>query len=158
MSGKLTGNTQSAIGPETILFGIGNSGRSDDGLGWAFLDRIQQEPGFRGRIEYRYQLQVEDAALISRAEHVIFVDSYKGELPDGFQWKPCRPSGDFEFTTHVLPPRAVMFLCRDLYGKTPHADLLMIQGTSWDLRIGMSPEAEIRLDKAIRSFKENELA
>ena len=158
MSGKLPGKNRVGIGPETILFGIGNSGRGDDGLGWAFLDRIQQESGFSGRIEYRYQLQVEDAALISRTKRVVFVDSYKGELPGGIQWKPCRPSGDFEFTTHVLPPRAVMFLCQDLYGKTPRADLLMIQGTSWDLRIGMSPEAELRLDKAIQFFKENELA
>jgi hydrogenase maturation protease len=145
----------SGIEPETILFGIGNSGRGDDGLGWAFLDRIQQESEFRGRIEYRYQLQVEDAALVSRAERVIFVDSYQGELPGGIQWKPCKPSKDFEFTTHVLPARAVMFLCQDLYGKAPRADLLMIQGTSWDLRIGMSPEAELRLDKALRFFKES---
>ena len=158
MNGKLPGNTPPAIGPETILFGIGNSGRSDDGLGWAFLDRIQQDSGFRGRIEYRYQLHVEDAALISRAEHVIFVDSYKGELPDGFQWEPCRPSGDFEFTTHVLPPRAVMYICEDLYGKSPRADVLMIQGSSWDLRIGMSPEAEFHLDRALRFFKENDFA
>jgi hydrogenase maturation protease len=157
VSGKLPGNNGAGIGPETILFGIGNSGRSDDGLGWAFLDRIQQESEFRGRIEYRYQLQVEDAALISRAERVIFVDSYKGELPGGIQWKPCKPSKDFEFTTHVLPPRAVMYICEDLYRNPPRANVLMIQGSSWDLRIGMSPEAELHLDKALRFFKENEL-
>jgi len=151
-------NRRFGIGPETILFGIGNSGRGDDGLGWAFLDRIQQESEFRGQIEYRYQLQVEDAALVSRAERVIFIDSHKGELPGGFQWKPCMPSKDFEFTSHVLPPRAVMYFCEDLYGKSPRADVLMIQGSSWDLRIGMSSEAKLHLDKALRFFKENELA
>ncbi len=158
MSGILPGNNGAGAGPETILFGIGNSGRSDDGLGWAFLDRIQQESEFRGRIEYRYQLQVEDAALISRAERVIFVDSYKGELPGGFQWKPCKPSKDFEFTSHVLPPRAVMYFCENLYGKSPRADVLMIQGSFWGLGIGMSPEAELRLDKALRFFNQNKSA
>lgn len=139
--------------PETLLIGIGNSGRSDDGLGWAFLDRIQQGAAFGGRVEYRYQLQVEDAALISDMEHVIFVDSYRGELPNGFQLTRCEPLREFAFTTHVLPPGAVLFLCRDLYGRVPRADALMIQGTSWDLHIGMSPEAERRLEDALQFFE-----
>jgi hydrogenase maturation protease len=139
--------------PETLLIGIGNSGRSDDGLGWAFLDRIQQEAAFDGRVEYRYQLQVEDAALINDAEHVIFVDSYRGELPNGFQLARCEPLREFAFTTHVLPPGAVLSLCQDLYKRVPRADALMIQGTCWDLRIGMSREAERRLENALVFFK-----
>ena len=142
------------IGPGTLLFGIGNSGRGDDGLGWAFVDQILEAPAFAGRAEYRYQLQVEDAALISRAARVVFVDSYNGELPGGFRWQPCEPSESFEFTTHVLPPRAILYYCQDLYGKTPPADVLMIQGTSWDLGAGLSPEAEERLQRALRFFRE----
>jgi len=138
---------------ETLLIGIGNSGRSDDGLGWAFLDRIQQEAAFDGRVEYRYQLQVEDAALVSDVKHVIFIDSYSGELPNGFQLTRCEPLSEFTFTTHVLLPGAVLSICRDLYGRVPSADALMIQGTSWDLHIGMSPEAEGRLVDALRFFE-----
>jgi len=144
--------------PDTLLFGIGNSGRSDDGLGWSFLDRIKQETDFAGQFEYRYQLQVEDAALVRDAQHVIFLDSYQGELSGGFAWKPCEPSEDFQFTTHVLPPRGVMHFCQQLYGKKPRADLLMIQGTNWDLRLGMSPEAERHLEDALRFFKDKILA
>lgn len=135
-----------------LLFGIGNCGRSDDGLGWAFLDRVQQQAEFPGQVEYRYQLQVEDAAMVSRAERVIFVDSYQGALPGGFQWTPCNPSRDFEFTSHVLAPSAVMYLCQDLYGKVPPAELLLIQGDSWDLDTSMSVAAQQRLEKALESF------
>jgi hydrogenase maturation protease len=141
------------FGPDTVLFGIGNCGRSDDGLGWAFLDRILEETGFPGQVEYRYQLQVEDAALARCAGRVLFVDSYHGALPGGFRWERCRPSGDFEFTSHVLPPQAVLFFCQDLYGATPRADLLTIQGTSWDLNNGLSPEAESHLNGAVRFFR-----
>jgi hydrogenase maturation protease len=137
------------------MIGIGNSGRSDDGLGWAFVDRICRESAFDGQVEYRYQLQVEDAALISEFERVIFVDSHQGKLANGFQLTRCEPLREFAFTTHVLPPGAVLSLCRDLYGKTPDADLLMIQGTSWNLQIGMSPEAALRLDEAVQFFKHN---
>lgn len=135
-----------------LLFGIGNCGRGDDGLGWAFLDRLQQGTAFPGQVEYRYQLQVEDAALVSRAERVIFIDSFKGNLPAGFQWMPCEPSKNFEFTSHVLAPSAVMYLCQDLYGQQPPADLLLIQGDCWDLQTRMSAAAQSRLEMALASF------
>lgn len=138
----------------TLLFGIGNSGRSDDGLGWAFLDRLQQESGFPGLFEYRYQLQVEDAAMVSLADRVIFIDSFRGSLPGGFLWTPCIPSRNFEFTSHVLDPAAVMFLCQDLYSKSPPAELLLIQGDQWDLRTSMSAAAKRRLDAAMESFSQ----
>jgi hydrogenase maturation protease len=138
----------------TLLLGIGNSGRGDDGLGWAFLDRIRRAAAFAGRLEYRYQLQVEDAALISSAQRVVFVDSWQGELPGGFCWQPCAPAADFEFTTHALSPQAVMHLCRDLYRRIPRAHLLTIQGSRWDLSTGLSPAAEGRLEQALRFFRE----
>jgi len=153
LSGHTHTDNRPGIGPDTVIFGIGNSGRSDDGLGWAFLDCIAKEPGFSGRVEYRYQLGVEDAALIRDMQQVIFVDSHRGDLHGGFQWKPCKPSADFEFTTHVLPPGAVLFLCEDLYGQTPRADLLMIQGSTWELQVGLSQEADQRLEKALGFFR-----
>ena len=150
-----SGSAENPGGAEfrSLLIGIGNSGRSDDGLGWAFVDRIRQDAVFGGRIEYRYQLQVEDAALISGLQRVIFVDSYRGELPGGFKLVRCEPSSEYAFTTHVLPPGAVLALCRDLYGAVPRAETLIIQGTSWELGIGMSPEAERRLADALQFFR-----
>lgn len=153
MSEKRSAENRDSIQSESLLIGIGNSGRSDDGLGWAFLDRIQRQPAFDGRVEYRYQLQVEDAALISDVKHVVFIDSYNGELPNGFQLTRCDPIKEFEFTSHVLPPGAVLSLCQDIYGVAPRADVLMIQGTSWDLNIGMSTAAEGRLVEALQFFE-----
>jgi hypothetical protein len=51
-----------------------------------------------------------------------------------------------------------MHYCLDLYGKSPRADLLIIEGTRWGLGAGMSPQAEHHLDKALQFFKENVLA
>ena len=158
MSIELPVKGQTGFEPATLVFGIGNSGRSDDGLGWVFLDWLQQDSQFPGQVEYRYQLQVEDAALVSRAGRVIFVDSYQGTLPGGFQWKSCGRTNDFEFTSHVLPPRAVMYFCRDLYGKSPPADILMIQGSSWGLGTEVSPAAKHHLASALRFFKNKVLS
>lgn len=153
MSEDRPNENRPSLEPGTLVFGIGNSARSDDGLGWAFLDRLQEETILSGQLEYRYQLQVEDAALISGVDRVIFIDSYRGDLPNGFQWTPCEPMKEFAFTTHVLPPGAVLSLCRDLYGKSPRADTLMVQGACWDLQIGISPEAERHLENALRFFR-----
>lgn len=153
MSANLKQAPRPGLGTDTLLFGVGNCGRRDDGLGWAFLDRIQHEPACLASIEYRYQLQVEDAAQVARAQRVIFIDSFRGEIPGGYLWSPCTASESFEFTTHVLPPRGVMHYCRDLYGKSPPADTLMIQGVAWNLEQGMSPEACRNLESALDFFR-----
>ena len=141
------------LGPDDLLFGIGNCGRADDGLGWAFLDRVRHQNGFKCPVEYRYQLQVEDAAQVARTRRVVFVDSYNGDLPGGFRWMPCAASEQFEFTTHVLPPRGVMHYCQSLYGASPTADILMIQGYDWGLRNGISDAALANLEHALAFFR-----
>lgn len=142
--------TQEATGgPATFLIGIGNSGRRDDGLGWAFLERAENAGTFNGRVEYRYQLQVEDAALIRDARRVIFVDACREPLDGGFRLTRCMPSREFEYTSHVLPPQAVLQICLDLYGSAPPAELLLIQGEDWGLGLGLSHPARENLGRAV---------
>ncbi len=131
-----------------LLLAIGNDGRADDGLGWAFGRRLEAEPAFAGEVEYRFQLQVEDALLAAGYEVVFFVDASREALPDGFDCVRCHPEEGATYTTHFLTPGAVLRLCRDLYDAAPAAYLLRIQGESWDLEIGLSPSAQARLDRA----------
>lgn len=144
------------VHPDALVFGIGNSARADDGLGWAFLDHLQSMEAFRGKAEYRYQLQVEDAALVAEAGQVVFVDACQGELPGGFQWQTCEPSADFQFSTHALPPRSVLALCEDLYGQAPPAVLLKIQGSEWELGTGLGAAAQHHLEQALDSLRVHE--
>lgn len=136
-----------------LLVGIGNSGRGDDGLGWAFVETIEKKDKFLGDTVLRYQLQVEDAELISRYEEVIFVDAFEGESKDGFLYKECLPTKDFSFTTHRLPPETVLYLCQELYQKKPKAHLLLIDGIKWKLEIGLSEVAKQNLDSALTFFE-----
>ena len=158
MSAVLKEPVRPGLGPDDLVFGIGNCGRSDDGLGWAFLDRIRNEEGFECPVEYRYQLQVEDAARVASARRVVFVDSYDGELPGGFRWMPCEASEHFEFTSHVLPPRGVLHYCESLYGASPRAEILMIQGHDWGLRNRMSNGALVNLENALAFFRKTVLS
>ena len=157
MSGEFTCGRRLA-GPPTqdlsksLLIGIGNDGRSDDGLGWAFLKAIEKKNDFDGDLLYRFQLQIEDAETISRASHVVFVDACRHALPNGYLLEACQPVADVAYTSHQLNPQTVLFLCQHLYERTPTADLLLIEGCSWDLEIGLSASAQTNLNAALRFF------
>ncbi len=64
-----------------LVIAIGNCGRNDDGLGWKFADYLRERGTGNMDIEYRYQLQVEDALLVSGYDLVFFVDASHANLP-----------------------------------------------------------------------------
>ncbi|MGB8380063.1 MAG: hypothetical protein WCG47_02240 [Dermatophilaceae bacterium] len=93
--------------PSALIYGIGNVGRQDDGLGWAFVDRIEQQPDRpRAQLVRGYQLALEDADLVSRASRVLFVDSTKQSTVRCFSLYRPTPRLDFSFTSHAClsPP------------------------------------------------------
>ncbi len=141
-----------------LLIGIGNSGRGDDGLGWAFVQAIEKQGDFYGNTLLRYQLQVEDAELISQYDQVIFADAFQGYLEAGFSFKKCIAAKDFSFTTHRLAPETVLYLCQELYQKKPTAFMLLINGEKWDLEMGLSLVGYKNLQHAFRFFNEEIIA
>ena len=139
-----------------IIIGIGNNGRQDDGLGWLFLDFLEEQHSDID-IEYRYQLQIEDADLISNYKTVIFVDATKEETENGFYLEPCHPSEKYSFSTHALAPETVLYLSDKLYDHNPDASIFAIQGYDWELMIGLSEKGTINLNKAKKHFKDTVL-
>ncbi len=140
------------VNQNIVMLGIGNVGRQDDGLGWKFLEKIKNSKCFRGEAHYRYQLNVEDADVIKDADRVFVVDAYKGQLENGFIVEPCKPDGSFEFTSHALQPEAVLALCQKLYKKHPKMCKVKIQGFEWELKEGLTEQAQQNLTKAIEFF------
>ena len=135
-----------------LIIGIGNCSRRDDGLGWAFLDEIKKKMPVGPELIYKYQLNIEDAEMITEADTIIFIDAFSGELENGFSFEECLPVDSFEFTTHALSPGVIVSLCKNLYDSEPNAYVLKIQGTEWELKDGLSPLAEINLQKALEFF------
>lgn len=130
-----------------MIIGIGNSSRGDDGLGWKFLDDLVV--GERIDLEYRYQLQVEDAAVISSYDEVIFVDAIARSLREGFVFIPCEPKQTSSFTTHRLEPGAVLWLCQELYREKPVAYVMAIEGVDFQLGQSLSKVARSNLVQAV---------
>ena len=137
---------------ETLLIGIGNSAREDDGLGWAFLEQVEGSTSFEGDCLYRFQLNLEDAELITHYERVFFVDAFRGELTGNFSFNPCLPKAGSGYSTHLLSPESILYLCQQLYEQTPQAWMLAIQGYQWELKEGLSPQAQENLRKSLSWF------
>ncbi len=136
-----------------LIFGIGNSGRQDDGLGWAFLEALESNLFKNIHLEYRFQLQIEDAELISKYNKVIFVDAFKKELINGFKYETCQSSNTYSFSTHALVPETVLYLSENLYHRTPKAHILAIQGYEWELQNGLTSQATENLKNALSFLK-----
>jgi len=153
---QLLADPETLVIPGSILIvGIGNSGRADDGLGWEFINKISNREEFD--LEYRYQLQVEDAELIASYEQVWFVDASHEQYPDGLRVSKVKPIGNFTYTSHQLSPEVVLFLCQDLFGKFPDTRLIGISGENWNLGEPMSDLAKNGLKKALEFFNQHQI-
>ncbi|MFO7674259.1 MAG: hydrogenase maturation protease [Lutibacter sp.] len=142
----------------TLIIGIGNNTRQDDGLGWKFLELLENNGFTVDNLVYKYQLMVEDAELISEFDAVIFVDACKSELENGFDFERIYPAEEVSFSTHSVPPNQILNLCETLYAKKPKAYLMKIQGYQWNIEIGLSKKAKTNLNNAFTYFIEKFLS
>ena len=138
-----------------LILGIGNYGRQDDGLGWEFLDGLNEKKFKNVSMEYRYQLQIEDAELIGKFDTVVFVDASRNELENGYSWETCEGSNTYSFSTHALMPETILYLSEHLYQHMPRAFVLEIQGHKWELKSGLTKKAKENLKKANTYFTEH---
>jgi hydrogenase maturation protease len=137
-----------------LLIGIGNNCRGDDGLGWKFIELVESMGLDFISHEYRYQLQVEDAALISEYEVVYFVDASYEKMDKGFELRPCIAFDEEQVSSHAQSPGAILRLANDLYQKFPEAWILAIGGESWEIQTSLSETAERNLVEATSFFAE----
>jgi hydrogenase maturation protease len=140
-----------------LVYGYGNPGREDDGLGIELVKRLETwatEAGCPGlAFDYNYQLNIEDAEIISEKDVVIFVDASTEEIED-YIMTEVDGEAEVSFTTHAASPGYIVQLCHDLFNKFPKVYLLHIKGYRWEFREGLSEQAERNLINAINYIKE----
>jgi len=145
---------------KSLVIGIGNPGRGDDALGPALVERLAGvEPGSLPEnsvvripggpsVVWKYQLNIEDALLIRDFDNVVFADaSHEDDEP--VTWVDIAPAAAIAFTTHALPPAAVLGLAEELYGRIPRAHLLAMRGERWEAAAELSESAAANLARAL---------
>lgn len=147
-------------GEKVLIYGIGNVGRQDDGLGIRLVEKLEEkiESSILESLlclEYNYQLSIEDALLISEFDVVLFVDAAREVNPCApFSLRPLRASGELAFTTHAMSFSSVLSLCEELYARKPRTFLIAIPGYEWEIAENLSHGAGKNLDSTLESLSE----
>ncbi len=136
-----------------LLIGIGNEGRQDDGLGWAFLDQLPPSIEYDYDIEYRYQLQVEDAELIANYQEVYFIDADIRNFEQGYHFEKTKAIDQGSYTSHELSAESIVSLCQTIYHAYPKCYNVSISGYSFELAIGMTEKAKENLAHLLKNIK-----
>lgn len=131
-----------------LVFGYGNPGRNDDGLGPALIDRLEERAVPGVAVDCAYQLSIEDAANIAEYDAVIFVDAER-EGAEPYSVGAVQPAVDITFTSHLISPESVVALCEQMYGKTPDCWLMGVRGYDFDFGETLTERAEENLEKAL---------
>ncbi|HUT76695.1 MAG TPA: hydrogenase maturation protease [Polyangia bacterium] len=132
-----------------LVYGYGNPGRLDDGLGPAVAEELAALglPGIT--VDSNYQLSVEDAAAVAAHDVAIFVDADTAG-PEPFWFDRLEPRRETSFSTHSVSPQAVLALAADLLGSRAEGYLLGIRGYEFnEFGEGLSAGARDNLGAAV---------
>jgi len=147
----------------TLLLGYGNPDRQDDGVAWHVLhalaarlglpapDSYEDEfpPNDRLDLEFQLQLVPEMAERLAEVERVCFVDAHTGSQPAEVQLVELTSEFQRSPFTHHLTPQSLLAMGQALYGRTPQAVLLSVQGYRFEFERELSPETAALLPQAL---------
>ena len=141
-----------------LIYGYGNPGRQDDGLGKAMIDLagewVRNEDLENISLDVGYQILVEDVTLLENKDVVLFVDASMDEGIADFDLAAVTADDNATFTMHQVSPGFLLALYETLYGPAPPAYLLQIRGYEWELEESLSRGAQENLQKAWKVLRQ----
>lgn len=135
-----------------LVYGFGNPGRQDDGMGPALADEIEKLRLSFVDTDSGYQLNIEDAELIKTYDLVIFLDTTVENVEE-FRVKRVEPLKKIGFTNHQVNPETIAFLCNELFGSNPSIWLIGIRGYAFNYTEGLTKKAKNNYLRALDFLK-----
>ncbi|OFZ66454.1 MAG: Ni/Fe hydrogenase [Betaproteobacteria bacterium RBG_16_56_24] len=133
-----------------LLFGYGNPGRGDDGLGPGLIERIAQSQLAGVECQNDMQLQVEHVTDLAGCDQVLFVDADMS-CAEPFDFSEISAGKDDSYTSHAMNPAALLHAYRKVYGKdAPPAFFLRIRGYNFKLGDTLTVQASANLEAATK--------
>ena len=112
---------------KVLIYGYGNPGRLDDGLGPALAEKVDELESEGVELDSNYQLSIEDAAAIAQYDVVIFADADVAG-PEPFHFTHIIPAVNISFSTHSIRADSLISLARQIYGREVEGYYLGIRG------------------------------
>ena len=138
---------------KTLIIGIGNPDRQDDGAGWHVLKILAQKMGYSipedpgaaieikdERVDLLYDLQIypEMAEIIAQYSRVCFVDAHTSDIPEPISWLSLQPEYERSPLTHHMSPQTVLSISEAIYRIFPETILVSIRGYSFQFERELS--------------------
>lgn len=131
---------------KTLVIGIGNPLRGDDGLGWRAAQALAEMPlGADVDVLACHGLTPELAERLAEAEHALFIDADARAAPGHVRCAPLVAAAAPEAFSHHLEPAALLALTQQLYGRSPKAHLISLGAADFAARDGLSPQVAAAL-------------
>lgn len=140
---------------QTLVIGIGNGLRSDDGAGICVAEALEAHAN-NMQVLVCDQLTPELAEPISQARAVLFIDAQMrdaseptAQAPGGAYLQPLESSPHGDPSGHALTPSRLLALSAALYGPCPPAWQLLIPGKQWQVGDRLSAETAAACRNAV---------
>jgi hypothetical protein len=137
--------------PKVVLLAIGKKKHQDHALGIEFLKSYCTENLRNAICLERKKLKKEDIENIQQGDILIFISAIKDMPGNIFIFESCIPARVKKSQPGYLPENLIFDL-RKIYGKTPEAYHLKIQGYQWRPGRGISPAAKKNLKITLNAF------
>ncbi|MCD4753589.1 MAG: hypothetical protein K8R40_10995 [Anaerolineaceae bacterium] len=140
----------------SLIIGIGNYDRQDDGVAWHILcgiakalgRKIPRDPygeefepnGEKPHLLFTLQIVPEMADLISNYDHVCFVDAHTGAIPTDLQAIEIKPNYQRSPLTHHMTPETILSLTNTVSGSMPEGYLVSVRGYQFGFDQTLSPK------------------
>jgi len=139
--------------PSICIAGIGNTIRSDDGIGAYVCKELEKENLPNVSFQYPHQLQTEWLDEFSRYDYVLLIDAIADGTND-IQLYPIKPGGQVTQTaSHYLDTGILTGLFTGLYDKSPQIFICAIAGNDFSFGETLSDQGKINADKAVGKIK-----
>ncbi len=136
---------------KVLVYGYGNPGRQDDGLGVLLADMVDDWAMGKSlktiETDSNYQLNIEDAYRLNDYDVIIYADASKEDIND-YLFEEISPVLNPRFSMHSVSPEFVIGLCQEIYGEVPKTYLMHIKGYEWEFMEEVSKEANNNLSGA----------
>jgi hydrogenase maturation protease len=142
---------------KVLVYGYGNPGRQDDGLGILLAEKVEEWAKSNGysniTTDTNYQLNIEDAHALNDYDVVIYADASIEKI-DNYKLEELKPELNTNFSMHSVSPAFVIGLCKEIYGDIPESWLLHLKGYEWEFMQDMSSKAKRNLEDCFTFIKQ----
>ena len=130
-----------------LVVGIGNTLRSDDGVGIRVVESLTPRDGVETALVHELTPDLVDA--LGRAERVLFIDAHATDRH--LRLSPVRTDEARTAMGHSLSPESLLVWTAAACGRAPEGWLLAVPARSFDVGESLSPETERVVPEARRA-------